>query len=222
METGADPPGTPTDPTNRRLTPMADTTLIVTLPDGSTATRTTPRAYVSAVVFRYTEAEAVAAEAKAARAEAALTPELLASFDRLVEAYQAASAPIKAGHDRQDTAARAWGEAKARGEDPGAYPELGPARSLWPAYERACAAIYKHPAFAVRKVEGIGGAALVGEAAWARSVVGQVGVLVWNQRLDLSHAAINAERGKHPLRELQVVPTAVAPKAPKAPRKAKA
>jgi hypothetical protein len=49
---------------------MSTPTLIVTLPDGTTATRTTPRAYVSAVVFRCTEAEAEAAEAELARYQA--------------------------------------------------------------------------------------------------------------------------------------------------------
>jgi hypothetical protein len=217
VETGPTP-GTPTDPTNWRLTPMADPTLIVTLPDGSTATRTTPRAYVSAVVFRYTEAEALAAETKAARAEAALTPELLASFGKLVEAYETAAAPIRAHQAAGTARTNAWCAIRDAGGDPGPYPSGPSDRHLWPAYERATAAIYKHPAFAVRKVEGLGGAQLHGDATWARSVVGQVGVLVWNQRLDLSHAAISAERARFPLRELQVVPTAVVPKAAKVPK----
>lgn len=165
---------------------MADHTLIVTLPDGSTATRTTARLYVSAVVYRHTEAEAVAAETELAAARARYGENQARAFGLLVLDYQDARAPRASG---------------------------------WAGYDRAMGKALAHPGFALELVDGLGGAGLVKAASYARAQVGKCGVLTWNQRLELSRDALATERGHHPLRELQVVPTAVVPKAT---RKAKA
>ncbi len=193
-------------------------TLIVTLPDGSTAERRTGRLYLFAVVARYTEAEAIAAEQELQAARDAVTPELRAAWEKLVAEIKEVEAETKVEAATRKDAVDRYFEARNAGQDAPAPPP--PDRRLWDRWERLVEAVRRHPLWQLEEVEGmLNGAALVKRAAGRRASIGQVEVVTWNQRRELSEAALNAERGRYPLRELQIVPTRFKPPAP---RKAKA
>ncbi len=193
-------------------------TLIVTLPDGSTAERRTGRLYLFAVVARFTEAEAVAAEQELQAARAAVTPEMRASWAKLVAELQEVRALTTVESESRKIEVDRYFEARNKGEDAAAPPP--PDRGLWNRWERLVEAVGRHPLFQLEEVEGLFNCApLVKRAAGRRAAVGKVEVVTWNQRRELSEAALAAERGRYPLRELQIVPTRFKPPAA---RKAKA
>jgi hypothetical protein len=185
---------------------MPTPTLIVTLPDGTTATRSTARLYVSAVVFRCTEAEAEAAETELARYQAE------ASTEAGAREYAAKVAKLEEVYGRYQAAHQA---AEAAGRFlPGNHP-------LWAERDRAYRAVTLSAGYQVHGCAaggyGVAVGPAVGRARQARAAVGNVGVVQWNQRIDLSRDALATERGHHPLRELLIVPVTEAPaKAPKA------
>lgn len=195
-------------------------TLIVTLPDGSTAERRTGRLYLFAIVARFTEAEAVAAEQELQAARDAVTPELRASWEKLVAELREVEGLTKVESENRRVEVDRYFEARNKGED--AAPPPPPDRRLWDRWERLVEAVRRHPLWQIEEVEGVqmlNGAPLVKRAAGRRANVGKVEVVTWNQRRELSDAALAAERGRYPLRELQIVPTRFKPPAA---RKAKA
>lgn len=185
---------------------MPDNTLIVVLPDGTTAERRTLRNYVSAVVYRCTEAEAQAAEEELERAKAAVTPEQRAEWEGLLKTFQERRAEVQQVLEEHRLAVEQWNG----GANGGSYPKMPVSKDFMDPYLRAVDQVMKHPIYMLEYVDGMTvGPALVLRAKRKRAEVGQVGVACWNQRLELSHSSAAAERVRHPHREIQVVLTSV-------------
>lgn len=190
---------------------MPDNTLIAALPDGTTAERRTLRNYVSAVVYRRTEAEAVAAEEELERARAAVTPEQRAEWEKLLKTFQERRAVLLRELNDHSLAVARWHvDKKHRGADAGPYPGMPSKGESMDPYLRAAGQVTKHPLYLLEYVDGMTvGPKLVLRAAEKRASIGEVGVVCWNQRVELSHSSAEAERARHPHREIQVVTTSV-------------
>lgn len=179
-------------------------TLIATLPNGTITVHRTYKNYAYAVVYRCTVDEVLALHEEQKRVRASVTPKQRAAWEKLMVDLREVGAHIMRELHKNRADVAVWKERVDRGED-APYPKM-PYDDLWGLESRLKNRIRRHPLYKLESVDGMNRSQrLVKLSGDAHVNIGRMGVVYWGQSLELTNARAEAERKRHPHREIQVV-----------------